>query len=209
MHRTIVLVVMCVTLGAGEVSAQDFSGVSILLVGDSIGVSWGASDNSNALQSRLERANRHWYVFNISRAGMGVTPSKWPAFNPSLIGLNGVFGNYVVVMLGTNDFGIGAPLDEFATGYQRILDAARWWSVAPVCVTPLWRADEQIPNAQGATLEDYRAAIRLLCAGFPIVEGPSLIPSGDGFFCDGLHPNDRGYRALGKNLSRALREVVD
>ena len=72
------------------------------------------------------------------------------------------------------------------------------------CVTPLWRASEDQPNAAGLLLQEYRDAIARVCATLPqavTVDGRQLIPADPRYFADGLHPNARGYGRMARTLA--------
>jgi lysophospholipase L1-like esterase len=107
-------------------------------------------------------------------------------------------------MLGTNDWGHATPLDQFSSAYGSFLDSVTWLRDRVYCVTPLWRANENQPNAAGLFLQEYRDAIARVCATLPqavTVDGLQLVPADPSYFVDGLHPNARGNVLMARRLA--------
>jgi lysophospholipase L1-like esterase len=72
-----------------------------------------------------------------------------------------------------------------------------------------WSTSEGVLNAHGKTRDDYRALIKGVCTsrGLPYLEGLDAIPNDPAYFVDGVHPNDRGHKAMGTFLLRQLRTL--
>ena len=186
---------------------------SILLIGDSIGADLGASKVRYGVAGRLAQYSRgDWFVHNLSRGGMTIAPGGyWPAFDPALIGLGGVWAKNVVVMLGVNDYLQSLPLEDVTSRYQAIIDAALSLDMNLVCVTPVPLIGEEAPNGLGLRLEDYRLAIAGVCgqSNRPVIDGKPLMPAKPELFADGsVHPNNQGYGFLVRNLKRSLEPLI-
>jgi hypothetical protein len=75
-------------------------------------------------------------------------------------------------------FHSSVPLDDSTFACQTIAQTAKNHSERLICVTPTWCGNADEPNQIGLVLEDYRAAIRMVCGAnvFPVVEGDTLVP---------------------------------
>jgi lysophospholipase L1-like esterase len=188
---------------------------TLILIGDSIGAGCCATRSQRMLVPRLERLARgSWVFFNVSRGGSTVAAGGfWPPFQPTfMLGLPGVCARNAVCSLGLNDYAQSLPLDEFHANYSRIAAVAKFWNINLICVTPIWKLGEEIPNGRGLTLEDYRQTIAAVCEAFafPVIAGNDLVPHDLRYYSSsaGLHPNDRGFRVMARNLYRAMRGYV-
>lgn len=186
---------------------------TILLIGDSIGADLGAAKVGYGVTGRLAQHSRgDWVAHNLSRGGMTIAPGEyWPAFTPAVIGLTGVWAKNGVVMLGVNDYLQSLPLQDMTSHYQSIIDEARLWGVNLTSVTPIPLIGEETPNALGLRLQDYRAAITEVCgqSGRPVIDGKELMPAKPELFIDGsIHPSNRGYGFLARNLKRSLEPLI-
>ena len=78
-----------------------------------------------------------------------------------------------------------------------------------ICVTPLVKREEP-PNGQGVTLQVYRNIIADECRmrKFPVIDGLTLVPNEPKYFDDDQHLNDVGHSTVGKNLAKALYEIL-
>lgn len=83
---------------------------------------------------------------------------------------------------------------------------------------PRWRCPEELPNAVGMTLRDYRnatAAVRVLreCGdhGFHRLDGAAVFTPGEAAepMPDTLHPDNTGYRLMAAPLGPQLAAVAD
>jgi hypothetical protein len=112
------------------------------------------------------------------------------------------------------------PPDAFEATYASFLETMRAGlpAVPIVSLTPIFCALEwQRTNAHGASLEDYRQAIRRavgerLSQGdsrIVLLEGFSIMGPGDGdCLADSHHPNDQGMAAFAGQLVPALRTFL-
>jgi lysophospholipase L1-like esterase len=76
------------------------------------------------------------------------------------------------------------------------------------CLSPPWTAaEEEHPNANGDTMDDFRDAVRDVCtaAGGAYLDGKAAIPNDLRHFPDGLHPNERGHRAMARFLANEIK----
>ena len=123
--------------------------------------------------------------------------------------LHGFFGLYgVVVALGINDWGQSIRVSDFSSAYGAFLDGIPP-TVKVACMSPVWTTSESALNAHGDTKDDFRAAVRAVCAarGATYIEGKDAIPNSSEYFVDGVHPNDRGHKMMGKFLLLQLRAL--
>jgi lysophospholipase L1-like esterase len=205
------LLAICLSVSVADASAAQ-TAYRVLFVGDSI------TANTQVRPDRtypllVGRQLRNVLVQNAGRPS--ATMSQIGAFggfaaHPDLIRtLSGYFPiRVVVVLLGTNDWAFNVPLDVFMG------DFLRWRHNVPpgpavICVTPIWRTDEDRENANGDTLEDFREVIRRVCDRDRIVEGAAAIPHEAVYFFDGgLHPNARGNKRLAAAVAAALAPMV-
>jgi len=201
------LALACALLVGCAASAE-----TVVLVGDSISAGAGASSPRRAYAFQLEQAlSRRHRVVNYSRGGWTVEGNA-AVFNPaSFPGAAALWPDVVVIALGTNDYGVGVPLDEFSAGYASALDSLASIPTV-VCVTPYRRSDlsETTLNAAGLLPSAYRGAVRAACeaAGRIVLDGFEAMPS-ESLLADGLHPNDAGHARIAKWLEKALRPILD
>lgn len=187
----------------------------IHLVGDSITVSSVSTlhTGTRSLPYRLQRAIPERLVSLYGRSGWSMAATVGVLIVP--VNLDGLAaqlfpGDVVVILLGHNDYSAAAPLDTFEKAYDTALAVVEFLSARPLCVTPVSVQTEQSTNRLGLRLEDYRAAIRTVCAarGAPVIEGPELLPYEERFFTDWRHPSLAGTRRLANRLADAIRENV-
>jgi hypothetical protein len=186
------------------------------IVSDSIGI--------GAEMGPLGRA-RHTFVrklfdagFVVHLSGRGLTQAADLADEYAVaVNADNFAWKAALVTVGTNDYAADRPLDEVRAGYAAFLDTVMATEIygyrdqTLICVTPLQRAEEDERNGAGYTLEDVRVEIREVCLerGLPIWEGLELLPFDDGialerpsrYFNDGIHPNRRGHKILGRALA--------
>jgi hypothetical protein len=117
------------------------------------------------------------------------------------------------IPLGVSGFYSSVSLDDFTSAYQTIAQTAKNQAEQLICVTPIWCGNADEPNQIGLVLEDYRAAIRMVCGanGFPVVEGDTLVPHDAVFFLTAevpLHPNAAGLRYFARNLAPQLDPLL-
>ncbi len=189
----------------GSVPSYAFRLQRIVIVGDSIETGLNLRRASNRASYRLQQRS-NVLVHNFSSPGARMTNAPFaPGMTEagSAISLiTGVFTNSlhgVVVHIGYNDWAAGVSIADFASAYQAFLDDVPP-SVSIACVTPTWTTeDEGRRNDAGATLGDFRAAVQQVCAarGAVVLDGLAAIPHDAMHFDDdGVHPNDRGHRAM-------------
>jgi len=188
------------------------SAETIVLVGDSISAGVGASSPRRAYAWQLERSlSRSHRVVNYSRGGWAVSGEVGISDPANFLGAAALWPDVVVIALGTNDYGVGVPLEDFIAGYEAALQ-----TLGPVetvvCVTPYRRSDlsEATPNTAGLLLDDYRTAVHGVCEadGRIVLDGIEAMPS-ESMLGDGLHPNDVGHNRIAKWMERELTGILD
>lgn len=205
---TIAVAVCAATRAQAEVAPK------LLLVGDSI-VDGAVTSGRSTLVAQLTRRMPGLRVTSIARGG-------WRVSDPPLACVRSQIapGDTVVIVLGTNDWAAGTPIDQFSRSYALMVDALRF--AAPVggsglgatrvvCVTPIYREGGEAPNAVGARLGVYSDAIDAVCVarGLAVVDGMGLIAASDAaVLSDGVHPDGRGMRLMAARMARALDEVL-
>ena len=121
--------------------------------------------------------------------------------------LSGFFGLYgLIINLGANDWGQSLiTVESFSSAYGAFLDALPP-TIKVACMSPTWSTSEGVLNSHGNTRDDFRAATLAVCEarGATYLEGKDAIPNDPAYFVDGLHPNDRGHRAMAAFLHRQL-----
>jgi len=184
----------------------------IMVIGDSIQAGTGLRHADSQASWRLQRS-AGLVVHNFASPGATMADTFFPGMTHATSAvdlLSGFFGLYgVIINLGANDW--HQPLITialFSSAYGAFLD-----SIPPgirvACMSPTWSTSEGILNTHGATKDDFRAATRAVCAarGAAYLEGKDAIPNDPAYFVDGLHPNDRGHKAMAAFLLRQLRAL--
>jgi lysophospholipase L1-like esterase len=173
--------------------------------GDSITQGFWASDVTRTFPYLIGAENQ-WEVVNLGFAGRRATGS-----DGALLGQTPA--NVVTILMGFNDHHQNAPVAECEQNLRTTVQLFRQLQPATPLglITPLW-SNYASANA-AAPLEDYREAVRRIVAdgnGTPthLIEGLDLIPADAALFTDGIHPNDRGFELLAKNLAAALRRIA-
>jgi lysophospholipase L1-like esterase len=135
-----------------------------------------------------------------------VEPIPTTIKNANLTGVD-----YLFIAGGTNDYGLGVPLDVFE---NTIKDLVSWlkanYTGEVIFITPINRVTPA--NTQMATLDQYRQVItkQAYLNGFNVINGAKFnFPSQSGeyansVFGDGLHPSELGYQIYSKELQTTL-----
>jgi lysophospholipase L1-like esterase len=177
----------------------------VVFIGDSLTANKGVT-SSQQYPALVAGMLGNVLVQNLGRPGANA-PMWAPMAGIAKLLSPGLFPvSPIVVLLGTNDWD-GEPISAFITACTQILSAIPAWT-AIVCVTPPWMANEGQRDRNGATLEDYRAAVRTACAGHVVVEGRTAIPNEPKYFGDRLHPNAQGNRRLAQAVAQSLRKLL-
>jgi len=155
----------------------------------------------------------------LSYPGLLATQRNWSVVNAGFsahftVGSDGtsigaLAPTFLVLAIGSNDFGGQRPLAAFQADYDLWIAnfrAAPGCSEVPiVCVTPIVRSDEFSPPI---LLESYRDRIRQVVAtrgttdpNLHLLEGWDMVPADPLLFPDGLHPNDTGFAFYGSAIA--------
>lgn len=103
---------------------------------------------------------------------------------------------YVLIALGTNDFGLNStPATTFKGWYEDLVQALKTddSEYKIFCLSPLLRGDET------SLLEDYRTAISEVCISeeTTYIDGSLVMPNNTTYFdVDLVHPNDNGHETI-------------
>lgn len=187
---------------------------NVVIFGDSISVGASADTGAQAYAARLAgKITTADYLLNYSRGGWAVLGDVGIVDPASVSGLLQMWPHTVIIALGTNDFSVEVPVDDFAVAYASMLARLRAWnaSMKLVCVTPFPRIDEAA-NADGVPLAAYRSAIETACwnAGGYALDGKSAIPEPiTDYLVDGLHPNNAGHRKIANWLWPQLKSILN
>lgn len=172
----------------------------VVCFGDSITQGVFTSEPNRTYPAQLGKA-RGWSVINAGFAGhttVGSDGAVIGALQPT----------FVVLAIGTNDFGYQTPLATFVSEYDQWIASFRAQpgcaEVPLVCVTPTMRADEA---ALPILLEDYRNMVRLVVGArspsdpnLHLLEGWDVVPVDPGLFPDGLHLSDAAFDRFARSL---------
>ncbi len=171
--------------------------------GDSITQGFWATDVTFTYPVLVAMRNG-WELVNLGCGGRQAT-----ATDGQVIG--SVPADVITILIGFNDHYGNKPLDRYRADVRGMLQRIRAAQPqTPIyLITPPW-STEPFPTKLGLHLEDYRRVLRAIAAEahdahLHIVEGPDLIPADAGFFADGIHPNDRGFRSLADKLAPQLK----
>lgn len=184
---------------------------TLVVIGDSISTGAAASGPDKGYVALLTKRLTGHSLINCSRGGWSVHATR-DYVEPAYIGgVAALWPNSIVIVLGTNDFSVSEPLEEFRAGYRALLDRLLRALVDPLghlfCVTPFPRLDEDRANTAGHVLDDYRLVVQEECSmarGIPL-DGSQAVPAAVAYFSDTIHPNDRGHASIAAWLLEQLR----
>jgi lysophospholipase L1-like esterase len=115
--------------------------------------------------------------------------------------MNGLLSNELFMFLGTNNFyvGGGQPKATFKLEVQSFLDSVHSQrpDIKIYLISPMIRNNYSVPNAQGATCEDYADAMRELLVTrvwAKFIYGKDLVSLSN--LTDGVHPNQVGHQEI-------------
>ena len=188
----------------------------IMVIGDSIMAGTGLQRVQNQATYRLQRATHAEFQNFASPGATMADVGTVPGMNQASASVNllaGIAGHRLyglVVVLGTNDWALPAITpDGFEAAYGAFLEALPT-DLHVVCMSSPWSSfRDGRPNTYGETLDDYRARTKAVCEahGYTYLDGTLAVPHDPSFYVDGLHPNDRGHRAMATFLLGELRRL--
>lgn len=116
--------------------------------------------------------------------------------------------NDLIICFGTNDCG-WRTLDEYRAAATATLDAVTKREHAHVTLLssipfPAARHDETPDRLE--RLAAMREILKELAAEYKVryIDGSTLVPDDEKYFCDNVHPNDEGMALYGKNFIEAM-----
>lgn len=174
----------------------------ILFIGDSITQGWDSGYDSLSYAWRLIR------YFNADAVIHGIGGGY---FHPSTFDHIEFDPDFVILALGTNDFGKNATVKEMTDKAAAFMDllAAEYKGKKIFYISPTWRAAQEKP--MGSFAECRNALIREATArGLIHINGLDMVPPDPTFFADEtpLHPNALGFGIYAENLIREMQKYL-
>ena len=172
----------------------------ILFIGDSITQGWDSGYDSLSYAWRLIR------FFNADAVIHGVGGGY---FHPTTFDHIDFDPDFVILALGTNDFGKNPTTDEMREKTAAFMDLLReeYRGKKIFCISPLWRAVQEKPMGH---FRDCRRVVieEAEKRGFIHINGLDMVPPDPVFFADAtpLHPNALGFGIFAENLIRELQK---
>lgn len=206
----------------------------VVFLGDSITEGAGASSPDTCYVSLIGKMPDFEYVYNAGIGGTRIArnfvPGPYHRHNADFnlrVPLLPEKADYVVVFGGTNDYGRGdVPLGNigdktvysFAGAIEMLIDSLseKYGREAIRFVLPTKRDECDKPSPFNKyPLVDYVNKEKEVLDYYKIPyldmfnEGPEmpLTDKNEGFFFDGLHPNDYGHKCLAEKISNFIRET--
>jgi lysophospholipase L1-like esterase len=161
--------VRALVLGACLLASIPTQAAVCALIGDSIGAGSGLP-NSQSRFVHLLQVERQLEIRDMSSPGAALGATGPSGFNNEttinqLSALAGLFSylNCIIVQAGTNDYSRNIPWTDTVSGLSKILKWARDNGKKVMLLDPIWRAGEDVQNANGHTLNLYRYMNFLTC----------------------------------------------
>jgi lysophospholipase L1-like esterase len=174
----------------------------VVLYGDSITASVGASSGHGTVQYVWQEARPDLIVTAYGRSGCAVTPGS--AYGRCLVsGVIYLAPQIVAIWTGMNDFQQQMPLAKFRSAYGADLDALA--GHRRYCLLLTYRVGEE---QFAAHIGEYRDVIREECEarGLPVLDPRDALPTGsDALYDTPAHPNDAGNYLLGRWLAEVVQ----
>ena len=175
--------------------------------GDSITHGFSSSEISKTYPFIIGQ-KKGWSVINLGLGGRSSTPS-----DGTLVA--SLKPDVVTVLMGTNDWQGGVPLEKYRANLDAFLTNLRAGSPeTPVyLLTFLWVNPTWNPPAKVADLESYRQIVREVAAArkdanLYVIEGPSLIDEKPALFDPvPVHPNDAGFAMMAARLNEQIKNL--
>jgi len=212
--RIAVLSLGAVALIAG-LSVREASGQPdpLVVFGDSISVGGNVTKGNRTWVARLARKAKNYSILNYSRGAWSVCGHGWLVSPAYVDGMTALWPTAVLIALGTNDYGVSSPIEDFRLAYRSMLERTVGWPFGAdkvFCLTPFPRLNEDVPNDAGLVLDDYRFVIEQECeeTGGRVLDGRAMMPNLAAYLPDGLHPNDRGHAEIARRLWKELRDEL-
>jgi len=169
----------------------------VLWLGDSITQGYGPLRSG---QTYVSVANR---ILNYDIINQGIGGYIYD--KKSLMKMDGYTPDKIIVALGTNQYGT-ETMTEIEEYYETLI-GIYGGKIPVLCITPLWRGD----NEDGiATLIRFCNNIKEIVSRYPnikVVDGFKMVPHLPEYFLDNLHPNALGAECYGRNLVNEIRKL--
>lgn len=175
----------------------------LFIAGDSITQGYDAEEPHRAYSSRLAEA------MNAEMLNQAIGGDTFHADN--LEDLPDFTPDAVVINYGTNDWARELDVKTNSDRYLKLLSET-FLHARTFIIEPIWRrAEEDVGEKNGITVEDVRRYIREAAAryGLTVIPGIDLVPHDPSLFSDErLHPNDAGFDHYADNLIRWMKEIA-
>lgn len=195
--------------GCAAAEPRDDSVTRVAFYGDSYTLGTGASDQSKRWSSIIS-TERGWSEYNPSVNGLGFVnnrqsygdgdePSQVIADDPDIL----------FITMGLNDnFSFEFAADKIEA--QITADFTRLKTALPdariVVVEPFWYTDER-PASVGIIIGWVKDAAAAIDADYIPDASHWIEGHPEWMAADGLHPNDKGYAAMAKQMDAALKKL--
>lgn len=175
--------------------------------GDSITHGFTSSEVSKTYPFLIGQ-KKGWSVINLGLGGRASTPD-----DGTLIA--SLKPDVVTVLMGTNDWQAGVPLEKYRANMDAFLTKLRAGSpdVPVYLLTFLWVNPTWNPPSKVADLESYRQVVREVAAArqdanLHVIEGPALIDEKPALFDPvPVHPNDAGFAMMAGRLEPQIKDL--
>lgn len=197
------------------------------LVGDSI-QAWvlEAGGLATSGQASLLTASRIPFqtnvsIQNLSTPGIRLAAGAYPdanVFDQTMINkISGGFGmNGVICTLGTNDYSnAGVTTVDYFYALNALMDRTKALGIPLVIVSPIWRADKDVPvaksNGTSSPLADFQnvaawvVSLRPAADKVYLIDGSQAPVQAAGYFGDGLHLNGLGHTTFSNWLVAQMK----
>lgn len=140
-----------------------------IVIGDSI-LSSVSQGTAKQLATHLVSAEKDIVFKSLASPGSSIGHTDHTGFNSvrtdyAIDLIRGAWNAYngVLIQAGTNDFSRNVPTAQTIEGLRRILAKVRADGKKALVLPMTWRADQDVPNAVGATLVTYKYVMALVC----------------------------------------------
>lgn len=101
-------------------------------------------------------------------------------------GMQGVF-----IQVSTNDHGLSVPLETYKSSLRTLVSGIQSKGLGVMCIKPIWKFNQDVPNAVGLKLSHYQQAMAGVCTEYGAATLTFNATSAD--FVEGVHLNEAGH----------------